>query len=235
VVGLEAAGLLVLLAPGSLASPEQAWWRLFNLYTAGAIALAGGVAAVFAYLLFKYRDRPGAPGEAVTRPGVIPGIEIGAGKAKFSLVVTGVIVVALTLYSFGYIDFYEFTPQEPGGDKLVVWVEGVQFAWIFKYPQGFTSTNELVLPADTLVELKVTSRDVFHSFGIPGFKVKTDAIPGIVNSVWFRTPSEPGEYRAYCYELCGSGHSIMVAKVRVVDRDSFNQWVQEHGASGGGS
>jgi cytochrome c oxidase subunit 2 len=117
-----------------------------------------------------------------------------------------------------------------GGDKLVIWVEARQFVWVFKYPQGFTSVNKLVLPTDTLVEFKVTSSDVWHAFGIPYFKVKIDAIPGVVNSVWIKTPSKPGSYGyVWCYELCGAGHTIMRASVEVVDRGSFEEWVKSMG------
>lgn len=74
-----------------------------------------------------------------------------------------------------------------------------------------------MLPVDTVVEFKVVGGDVLHAFGIPYFKVKVDAIPGVVNSVWIRTPSEPGTYGyVWCYELCGSGHTIMRAPVEVV-------------------
>ena len=69
----------------------------------------------------------------------------------------------------------------------------------------------------------MTSRDVFHTFGAAEFKVKVDAIPGILNTMWTKTPPEPSVFTAYCYELCGVGHSFMTAKVIVVDKDEFFQ------------
>jgi cytochrome c oxidase subunit 2 len=217
---------------------EELFWRLFTLYLMGALLLGGVASFILWYLAFRYKARspedvpPDAP-----RPGLIPSALLRTPSwSKLMLVSTGVIVTGLTLYSFIPLDYLSQTPvvQSPsldgGGDKLVVWVEARQFVWVFKYPQGFTSVNKLVLPTDTLVEFKVTSNDVWHAFGIPYFKVKIDAIPGVVNSVWIKTPSKPGSYGyVWCYELCGAGHTIMRASVEVVDRGSFEGWVKSMG------
>jgi len=220
---------------------NEIFWRLFTLYLGGALLLGGLASAILAYLAVRYRAAspqdipPDAP-----RPGFMPSASIRTPSwSKLMLVSTGVIVTALTLYSFIPLDYLSQTPivqaggLDGGGDALVVWVEARQFVWIFKYPQGFTSVNRLVLPADTVVEFKVVSGDVWHAFGIPYFKVKVDAIPGVVNSVWIKTPSNPGNYGyVWCYELCGSGHTIMRASVEVVSKADFEKWVAS--MSGGG-
>lgn len=223
-----------------ITATQELFWRLFTLYLAGAILLGGIASLILGYLALKYRARspsdipPDAP-----KPGFIPSALIRTPSwSKLLLVSTGVIVTGLTLYSFIPLDYLSQTPtvQATGfdeGEHLVIWVEARQFVWIFTYPQGFKSVNRLVLPADTLVEFKVVSGDVWHAFGIPYFKVKVDAIPGVVNSVWVKTPREAGSYGyVWCYELCGAGHSLMRASVDVVSKTDFDKWVR--GMMGGG-
>jgi len=73
------------------------------------------------------------------------------------------------------------------------------------------------------VILRVTSRDVFHNFGVPGLKVKSDAIPGQETTTWF-VEDETGTYTAQCYELCGAGHSYMTADVVVMEPTEYDEW-----------
>ena len=80
----------------------------------------------------------------------------------------------------------------------------------------------------------MTSRDVWHNFGIPRFKVKSDAIPGQTTESWF-VGSEVGTFQAVCYELCGAGHSQMNADVIVMEPEKFEQWYANTSASGNAS
>lgn len=117
------------------------FWRLFTLYLGGAILLGGIASAILAYLAIRYRARspedipPDAP-----RPGFMPSAFIRTPSwSKLMLVSTGVIVTALTIYSFIPLDYLSQTPmvQVQGfnsEDTLVIWVEARQFVWIFKYP-----------------------------------------------------------------------------------------------------
>jgi cytochrome c oxidase subunit 2 len=218
-----------------IVATEEVFWRLFTLYLMGGLLLGGIASFMLWYLAFRYKA--GSPEDIppdAPRPGFIPSAILRTPSwSKLILISTGVIVTGLTLYSFIPLDYLSQTPvvQSPSldgsGNAMVIWVESRQFAWIFKYPQGFTSVNRLVLPTNTLVEFKVVSSDVWHAFGIPYFKVKVDAIPGVVNSVWIKTPSKPGSYGyVWCYELCGAGHTIMRAPVEVVDRGAFEEWVR---------
>ena len=90
--------------------------------------------------------------------------------------------------------------------------------------------NELVLPVDTHVRFDVTAVDVLHSFWIPAFRTKIDAVPGLTTTLHANI-TETGDYkddinfRVQCAELCGRDHSIMMSPVRVVERDEFNEWV----------
>jgi cytochrome c oxidase subunit II len=112
-------------------------------------------------------------------------------------------------------------------DELDVHVIGQQFAWTFSYPNGVKST-ELVLEKDRATRFDIYSKlhDVIHSFYVPQFRVKADAVPGQVNHT-YATPTRVGTYALICTELCGPGHSLMRAPVRVLSHDDFEQWLSQ--------
>lgn len=89
-----------------------------------------------------------------------------------------------------------------------------------------TIQDELYLPVNIPVALKITSRDVIHSFFLPNFRVKQDAVPGMVSQVWF-TPKKIGEYEIVCAELCGLNHYSMRGKLFVVEQEKFEKWLEE--------
>jgi cytochrome c oxidase subunit II len=109
-------------------------------------------------------------------------------------------------------------------EDLIVEVTGFQFGWQFDYPDYQVSTSELYLPRDRPVLFKITSKDVIHSFWVPEFRVKQDAVPGRWTSLRV-TPTENGDYRVRCAELCGYAHSAMYAPVAVVDPADFEAWL----------
>ncbi len=117
--------------------------------------------------------------------------------------------------------------------NLVVQLEARQFGWDAKYADaGVHSTRELVLPIDENVQFLIMSHDVLHSFWVPAFRVKIDAVPGMFTKVT-ATPNELGSFdddvnfRIQCAELCGFGHATMQLPVRVVERADFDQWLTE--------
>jgi len=113
--------------------------------------------------------------------------------------------------------------EETGPPELNIHITGYQFGWEFRYPNGHTELNTLRVPNSTLVRLSVTSRDVWHNFGVPAFRVKSDAIPGETTKTWF-IADNTGEYTANCYELCGVGHSQMTATVVVMEPEAYDSW-----------
>ncbi|MBS3805124.1 MAG: cytochrome c oxidase subunit II, partial [Oleiphilaceae bacterium] len=86
--------------------------------------------------------------------------------------------------------------------------------------------NRVVIPVDKKVRLLLTANDVIHSWWIPAFGVKKDAIPGFINETWTRV-DEPGIYRGQCTELCGRGHAYMPIVVEAVPQDEYDAWVAE--------
>lgn len=92
------------------------------------------------------------------------------------------------------------------------------------YPRLLAVDNELVIPVDTVVRLLVTGGDVIHSFAMPAFGLKHDAVPGRVNETWFEATAE-GLYYGQCSEICGKDHAFMPIAIRVVSADEFNSFL----------
>jgi cytochrome c oxidase subunit 2 len=115
--------------------------------------------------------------------------------------------------------------EETSKNELVVVVTGQQFAWTFTYPNGVVA-HELVLENNRPTEFKIRAleHDVIHSFYVPQFRVKADAVPGQWNYT-YATPNRIGVYTVICTELCGPGHSLMRAPVRVVSPTNFAAWL----------
>ncbi|OCW55678.1 cytochrome C oxidase subunit II [Hoeflea olei] len=94
------------------------------------------------------------------------------------------------------------------------------------YPRLLAVDNELVVPVGQTVRLLVTAADVLHSFAMPAFGVKMDAVPGRLNETWFKAEAE-GLYYGQCSELCGKDHAFMPIAIRVVDQAKFDTWMAE--------
>ncbi|MBI2847326.1 MAG: cytochrome c oxidase subunit II [Chloroflexi bacterium] len=109
---------------------------------------------------------------------------------------------------------------------LRVKVTSSQWSWLFEYPEWGITYSELWLPVGTPVLLTLTSKDVIHSFFVPEFRVKMDAVPGMETQLRL-TPIVSGEYQLQCAELCGLAHAYMVAKVKVVEEQEFKDWLKE--------
>lgn len=118
------------------------------------------------------------------------------------------------------------TPDKQGlAPEFVVNVTGLQFAWIFTYPDTGVTSGELHLPAEREVKLNISANDVLHAFWVPEFRLKQDAIPGRQTELRF-TP-KVGEYPVICAELCGAYHGAMKTRVIVETPEAFDKWIKE--------
>lgn len=229
----------VLISPRPLAplphTPGGEWGtqsQLFELIFSVFLVLGTIVGVVVItytlYNAYKYRDRGEASGE-VDRPvlGELPTGEGGGRKLFLSFFISAIIVISLIVWTYGALLYVETGPAEQGTEEnLDVDVVGFQFGWTFEYPNGYEANNELRVPVDHVVTLTVTADDVWHNFGIPELNVKADAIPGQTTETWF-IAEETGEYEAWCFELCGVGHSDMVADVIVMEPEEFEEWYED--------
>jgi cytochrome c oxidase subunit II len=141
--------------------------------------------------------------------------------------------VIWTVVPLGFVLYFSFLGAQVLGDveridpqALEVNAIGSQWAWRFEYPEyGLTST-ELILPIDQQVLVTLSSTDVIHSFWVPEFRVKQDALPGSEREMRI-TPTEIGDYTVRCAELCGTQHAYMLAPVIVMEAADFENWIAE--------
>ena len=132
-------------------------------------------------------------------------------------------VIFMIVFGWGFFIYKEMRTMPKDGLEIVV--EGQKWNWTFYYKSGKISPAELVVPVGTDVKLVMTSKDVIHSFFIPAFRIKQDVVPGRYSSLWFHAEKK-GNYQVFCTEYCGDQHSVMLAKVKVLDRSEFDQWMQ---------
>lgn len=119
------------------------------------------------------------------------------------------------------------TPENEGKPPaLVVNVTGLQYAWIFTYPETGITTGEFHVPVGREVQVNIAANDVIHAFWVPEFRLKQDAIPGRQSEIRF-TPSKEGTYPLICAELCGPYHGAMRSQVVVQKPEEFQKWLQE--------
>jgi len=111
-------------------------------------------------------------------------------------------------------------------DAMEINVKGQKWFWTFTYKEGFTTSNDLVVPVNKPVKLIMESQDVLHSFYVPDFRVKMDVIPNRYMMLWFEA-TEVGEYDIFCTEYCGKSHSEMLGKVKVLSELDYEKWLVE--------
>jgi cytochrome c oxidase subunit 2 len=139
---------------------------------------------------------------------------------------TGAVVLLAIFVAFWVVGFRQYIEIERAPeDAIEVYVTGRRWMWKFGYPQGPTSAGVLYVPLGRPVRLVLTSRDVIHSFYVPAFRVKQDAVPGRYTTIWFSATRE-GVFDVLCAEYCGTGHSRMRAEVMVMPADRFERWLQ---------
>jgi cytochrome c oxidase subunit 2 len=154
------------------------------------------------------------------------------------------ILVVIAIPSFKLLYYQDVVPEA----DLTIKAVGHQWYWSYEYPDNgnftfdaymvadadlkpgqlrlLTTDTRVVLPVDTTVRVLVTATDVLHSWAVPAFGVKMDAVPGRINETWLRI-EEPGIYYGQCSELCGDYHGFMPIMVEAVGMDEFEAWTQQ--------
>ncbi len=191
--------------------------NLFKLLFSIAAVFLSIVIVFLVYSVVAFRRQPGDETDG-------PPVHGHAALETAWTLIPLAIVVALGIY--GAVVLTDITKASPSGQELEVEVTAFQFGWSFAYPQYSITSPELRLPLERPVLFKITSRDVIHSFWVPEFRVKQDAVPGKVTQLRV-TPTRRGEYKAWCAELCGLAHAVMQAKVTVMGEGDWQQWVAE--------
>lgn len=133
-------------------------------------------------------------------------------------------IIALSMFYVGWTSYLGLRGVPPGAIEIEV--IGQQYSWIFVYPNDKETENEMVVPKDAPIKLNITSEDVLHSFYLPAFRIKMDAVKGLRNYAWF-LPDRFGTYDIQCTEFCGVGHADMNAVLRIVTKEEYEEWLEE--------
>ncbi len=248
---LVAIGSLI-LAPGALAnfltpksggSPNaDAIHSLYKivLYIAAVVFVV--VEGALVYSVFKFRAKKGAVAAQIhgnTR------LEIGwtVGAALILVVLTVITFIKLpsilnppNTSADGYLTASLTEPTPPNGKVLKICVQGRQYIWRYTYGNNCNngafdfklpySYTEMVVPANTTIDLTIQSTDVIHSWWVPSLGGKVDAVPGYTTYTWFKAPHAGSVYRGQCAQLCGRQHYAMIAFVKVVTPQQYSAWLE---------
>lgn len=229
--------------PENWRAQAEIFSEIFFVFLAIGTVVGIVVVAYTLYHAYKYRERgAGADEEGFEAPtlGELPrGQEGGKSRKLFlSFGLSAIIVISLVVYSYGLLLYVEQGPssdvEQEGSEAQEINVTGYQFGWEFEYENGHTEQNTLRVPQgeDQVIRLDVTSRDVWHAFGVTELRLKADAIPGQTDTTWFLADQE-GTYQVECFELCGVGHSQMTGEIIVMPEDEYQEWYEENAAGGG--
>jgi cytochrome c oxidase subunit II len=182
------------------------------------LALTGIVAiGIFIVMIvFAVRYRRGARVDRSDPPAGKRWLELGWIFTPLAVFI-GLFVWAAVLYAAFY---------RPDDKAMTVFVVGKQWMWKAEHSNGRREINELHLPLGQPVRVVLSTEDVIHSFFVPGFRIKQDAVPGRYTSIRF-TPTREGEYRLHCAEFCGTDHARMGGRVLVMAPAAFARWLEE--------
>jgi cytochrome c oxidase subunit 2 len=167
--------------------------------------------ALIVYFAFKYRRR-----SAVAPLPVPTDLRLELTWTIIPLIIT---MIMFFWGAKGFIYIYR-----PPKDALDIHVLGRQWMWKLQHPSGRREINELHVPTGQPVRLILASQDVIHSFYIPAFRIKQDAIPGRYAIIWFEA-DKVGEYHLFCAEYCGTEHSRMIGRVIVMEPQKYQEWL----------
>jgi cytochrome c oxidase subunit II len=220
-VATAAVALFIPWLPEQVSREREGIDLTFWLATWICIGIFAVVAAVIGYSFLKFRVRPDDDSDGPPIHGHT-GLEIAWTAVPFALVVALGVVSAVVLAQNG---------KARGGNASEVSVTARQFVWTFEHPNGVTS-GTLRIPVGRSTVLKLRANDVIHSFWVPEFGQKQDAVPGLETRLVI-TPKRTGTFPVICTEFCGLGHALMRANVIVMSEQEYAAWLREGGQAGG--
>jgi cytochrome c oxidase subunit 2 len=210
------------VAPVTPASPNAAairdiWWVILGI-TGVIFLIVETTLIVFVVKYRRGRRSRETEGAAVH------------GNSRLEIIWTVIpvlIVFAIIAVVFAKLPDVKDVPPANAASSLNVQVEGHQFYWLFRYPGGQVSIDQMVVPVGDVVTLTVNAADVIHGWWIPALGGQMDAIPGRTNHTWFQANKE-GTYVGQCSQLCGVYHANMTASVKVVSEAQYRAFLAAH-------
>ena len=216
-IGLDAAGLMPVQASAEAVVVDWLW----DLEVMTISFLFALIIVPLFYSLIVFRRKKGETGDGEHIEG------------NTALEVTWTVIPLITVLVFAYLGAYNLgETRRVNPQAMVVEVTAQQFAFTFEYPEYGIVSDELYLPVNKQVLLRMTSRDVLHSFWVPEFRIKQDIVPSRTTESRITPTLLTGEepYKVRCAELCGASHAYMLSDVRVVTQSDFDAWVADREA-----
>lgn len=184
---------------------------------------------MFFWLLFRYRHREGVKAQYVT----------GDEKdlKRWITIPHALVIVCDVFIIVGAIRVWMEVKQTLPEPDATVRIVAQQWAWTFVHPgpdgeldtdDDITTIDELHVEVDRTYHFQLESRDVIHSFSVPSFRLKQDAVPGRRITGWFE-PTQTGQYDIQCAEICGIGHGVMSAQIVIESPEAHARWMRESG------
>ncbi len=205
----------------AIADPAKGWDDLWAVVLEDITIMGVIFAIVCAWLILKYRRRPGVEGGGYNK------LTHGGALAWFLIPMFVFMADDLFLAARGW-QLWNDQRTVPA-DRLEIKLESGMYSWDYTYPNGVTTQGELKVPAGKPVLLRMTSRDVIHNHYLPDFRIKEDSMPGRITYLWFY-PQKPGTHLVTCNEYCGAGHAMMSGQVVVLPPEEYNAWYEQEGA-----
>lgn len=187
---------------------DLAFWYILGI----SVLMLIGITVVMIYFVIKYRRSKHPEPEDI--------------RDNLNLEVVWTILptlIALTMFWVGWKSYIGL--RDVPEDAIEINVAGQMFSWVFMYPNDKETEGELVVPLGKAVKLNIESWDVLHSFYIPSYRIKVDAVRGMTTYAWFNADKE-GEYDILCTEYCGVDHSYMLAKLKIIPEDQYLTWLE---------
>ncbi len=187
---------------------DQAFWYILGI----SAVLLFGITVVMVYFVIRYRrSRNPVPSDI---------------RDNLWLEVVWTVVPTLIALSMFYIGWTSYIGlREVPEDAIEIDVYGQMYSWIFVYENDKETENELVVPKGKAIKLNITSIDVLHSFYIPAYRIKVDAVKGMDTYAWFFA-DDVGEFDVLCTEYCGTDHSAMVGLLKIVPEEEYLEWLE---------
>jgi cytochrome c oxidase subunit 2 len=183
------------------------------------------VEGIFFWLIWRFREKPGVKSEYLV--GNEPHLKKWITRPHLLVLVCDVFIIV------GSIQVWHNVKQRLPEADSTIRIIGQQWAWTFQHPgadneldtaDDIFTVDDLYIEVEKTYHFRLESRDVLHSFSIPVFRIKQDAIPGRSITGWFEA-TQTGEYDVQCAEICGIGHGIMAARVHIGDTNQHAAWI----------
>jgi cytochrome c oxidase subunit II len=201
--------------PPSMADTAPPIDKAYDFIFWFSVVFTVAITAALLYFVVKYKRKPGVKSEPTGH----------FMKLELFWTITPTIFIFF-LFHAGFVGYIRNATAAEGATEIRV--HGKKWSWAFEYPSGDREPGELTLELGRPYKMIISSEDVLHSFYIPEFRMKRDAVPGQYSFIQF-TPTKAGDARVFCAEYCGTSHSGMLATVKVLPPAEYKEWEKKLG------